>query len=642
MVWNLYENEKLLKPLVFSNGKSQEDVVKEVIKSIENGKKVIFIQGICGTGKSAIALNIANELGRASIIVPIKNLQEQYRKDYAEKKYLLKPDKTKLKINVTTGRKNHECPFLRDNKNAIPKIKSETNDKLNDIFSGKRESVKRLIENDLSADNRNLPCKIEIKEKNWNILKGYLKQNKNIDYTKLLDIKDVRRASVAGVCPYWCPVVKSKYELKSFSESKKEKYTGLSNEKFVYHKGRPGCGFYQQFDSFINSDVIVFNSPKYKLESAMNRKPYTEIEIVDECDEFLDSFSNQANINLDRLQMALIRCVGKDEASEAVLHEIREIIWYLKKNIQSFISSKEIVQLKRTGLYDLFRIFLKDPDFLEGIDEESYLFDVLNISKMFEEYLDETYVTFNKNDDKLMASVVTTNLAKKFKEMVDKNKAIVLMSGTLHSDNVLKNIFGIEDHCVIDAEVEKQGRINVKRTGSEIDCKYSNFSSKKYSRNDYLKALDKCVGQSNKPTLVHVNAFMDLPSKEEMITLGLNNLISREELRETQNRDKTGELIEQFKKGDTEVLFSTRASRGMDFPGDECNSIVFTKYPNPNVQDAFWKILMKTKPQFYWDFYRDKAKRELWQKIYRGLRHKNDKVDVLSPDSRVLEAFEKE
>ena len=32
----------------------------------------------------------------------------------------------------------------------------------------------------------------------------------------------------------------------------------------------------------------------------------------------------------------------------------------------------------------------------------------------------------------------------------------------------------------------------------------------------------------------------------------------------------------------------------------------------------------------------DKARRELLQKVYRGLRSKNDRVYLLSPDVRVL------
>ena len=224
--------------------------------------------------------------------------------------------------------------------------------------------------------------------------------------------------------------------------------------------------------------------------------------------------------------------------------------------------------------------------------------------------------------------------------MVDNNKIIVLMSGTIHSDNVLKSVFGLEEFKIIEAETEHQGKIDVQRTGLEMDCKYSNFSSGKFKREDYLRALDKCVEIAKKPILIHINAFSDLPSEEELNEFNLDNLVSKEKIREIQKQDKTGKLIEDFKNKKNDVLFSTRCARGIDFPGEECNSIIFTKYPNPNVQDAFWKILMKTKPQQYWDFYKDKARRELWQKIYRGLRFKEDHVDLLSPDLRVLDAFE--
>jgi len=157
-----------------------------------------------------------------------------------------------------------------------------------------------------------------------------------------------------------------------------------------------------------------------------------------------------------------------------------------------------------------------------------------------------------------------------------------------------------------------------------------------------LKALDKCLEKAPHPTLVHINAFMDLPSEEELIEYELENLVSREEIREMQKTDKVGKLTKEFKEGKRDVLFSTRDSRGIDFPGNECKSIVFTKYPNPNVQAAFWKILMKTKPQHYWTFYRDKARREFLQKIYRGLRFKEDHIYLLSPDIRVLEKAEEE
>ncbi len=640
MTWNLYEKDKFLEPLKFSNGKSQEDVVQEVLEAVKKDHKVIFIHGICGTGKSAIALNIAKNLGKASIVVPGKNLQAQYKKDYENDKYLKKENNEKLKISVITGRNNHKCKFIENNQEVIPKIKREVNLKLHDIFSGKKD---KEIEKDISADKWDIPCKIEIKEKNSRKIKEYLKKNKDINYKNFHTIKDVKRVSIAGTCPYWSPVIPEKYELggASFVNSIKKKYKGLDNTEFVFYQRRPGCKFYEQFNSFMDADVIVFNAMKYKLESLLNRKPLTEVEIIDECDDFLDSFSNQRTLNINRIQNSLINVFGREDYIEKVLEEINAILKQIKKDkiVKKVIKSGEIIPLKKTGIYDLFRVFLHSSEFLDELDEESYLLNIEEAALIFEDFFDESYVTFSEKDDNLIASIVTTNLAKKFKEMVDKNKVLVLMSGTLHSENVLENIFGLNNFKVIEAETEKQGRISIQRTGLEMDCKYSNLS-RENMRKKYLKALSNCIKISEKPALIHINAFMDLPTEKELEKYDIDNLISREKLKFLQNQDKTGKLIERFKKGQVDVLFSTKAARGIDFPGEECNSIVFTKYPNPNVQNAFWKILSKTNPQHYWSFYKDKARRELWQKIYRGLRFKKDHVYVLSPDIRVLNAFE--
>jgi len=138
MKWSLSEGNRELKPLCFSNNKSQEDIVKEILKEIENGEKIIFVHGVCGTGKSAIALNLAKEIGKTSIVVPIKNLQNQYKRDYEEKKIVKKKNGEKLKINIITGRRNHKCKFLENNSDAIPRFQFEKNSKLNDIFAVSR------------------------------------------------------------------------------------------------------------------------------------------------------------------------------------------------------------------------------------------------------------------------------------------------------------------------------------------------------------------------------------------------------------------------------------------------------------------------------------------------------------------------
>lgn len=640
MTWNLHQNNNFLKPLCFSNGKSQEDVVQETLKLIEQGEKIIFIHGVCGTGKSAVALNIAANLGKTSIVVPGKNLQAQYKKDYEDDKYLLKPNNTKLKISVITGRNNHKCKFLEDSESAIPRASPDSS--LNDIFRKQKDSFEELKANDISANNPYLPCKIEIKEKNWYRLKEYLKQNSKVDMKEINEIKDVKRLGLAPVCPYWSPVLPDKFDIKSLSE-KKRTYQGLDATTYIQYKRKSGCPFYEQFNSYIDSDVIVFNSLKYKLETALNRKPKTEIEVIDECDEFLDGLSNQRTINIERLQSALMQSYNSEKGDEGIIEELFELINYFKKDprLTKLTEDSEIIPLKTTGVYDILKLFLKE-EWLETIDDESYLMEVLETAKIFKEFMDESYVTITKTDNQLTVEIVTTNLAKKLEEFVNKNKTIVLMSGTLHSDDVLKNIFGLNNFKKIDAETKDQGTIEVKRTGLEMDCKYANFQSGEFTRKDYLKAFEKSISSAPRPTLVHVNAYNDIPSEEEIKKYNLSNLISREKLRELQSLDGNGTTIKEFKEGLTDILFSTRDSRGVDFPGEECRSIVFTKYPNPNAQAPFWKILMKTKPRAYWAFYKDKARREFLQKIYRGLRHKEDHVYLLSPDTRVLELIEKD
>lgn len=645
MTWNLYEKGEFLKPLTFSNGKTQEDIVKEVLDAVKEGHKVIFIHGMCGTGKSAIALNIARKLGKTSIVVPIKNLQQQYKLDYSGegKKYLLKDNKDKLNISVITGRNNHKCKFLEDSKEAIPKIIREIDSKLHDIFEGKKDEVNEMISNDVSADNSNIPCKIEIKERNFDRIKKYLRQNKRIDVRNFTHVSDVKRLPVASVCPYWSPVFPDEYDIKILEEKYKKTYKGLRGKNFAFYQRKEGCPYYNQFNSYIDSDVIVFNSMKYILESALNRKPSTEAEIVDECDEFLDSFSNSRSINIDRLINSIGNIHATDEESYTKMSEVKEILEHMKRDekVRNLVQNRDIISLKETGIYDLFKIFLENYEFITEADEESYVHDVEKTARMFEDFMDESYLTFNKKDENLIANIVTTNLSKRFKEMVDKNKTIILMSGTLHSPEVLKEIFGIEKFKVIKAENKAPGKIIIKKTGLEKDCKYSNFSNNNHSRENYLKALNMAIDKAKRPTLIHVNSFQDLPYEDEITKYNLNSLISAEKLRNEQNNDKDGKILSEFKEGRINVLFSTRASRGVDFPGEQCNSIIFTKYPNPNVQDAFWKILSKTRPNHYWNFYKDKAKRELLQKIYRGLRHKDDVVELWSPDLRVIEFFEK-
>tara|TARA_Y100000310_G_scaffold335338_2_gene417143 strand:+ start:47748 stop:49577 length:1830 start_codon:yes stop_codon:yes gene_type:complete len=609
MSWNLYTQEgKALEPLEFSNGKTQADVVQEVLEAIEEGHKIIFIKGMCGTGKSAIALNIAKDLGKCSVVVPVKYLQQQYQVDYGENMHIKKKNGEKLNITVFTGRNNHPCKYNKM----------------------------------VNADDTNLPCTIDLKKENMPLIQQYLKENSAVDEGDFEHIDDVRRLSVAAACPYWSPVIgkdwfTGEYGLK---DAKEHTYEGLKGQDYTWFERKPGCSYYAQFKSYLNADILVFNSKKYEIENTMNRKPKTEVEIIDECDEFLDNLSNEKILSLDYLHFKLDQLIGqaKEEKMKDLLLEVDDAVLNILNdgNLQDDIQNQKIHTLKNSKVLAFMRIFLQNDQLnVHEALEQPYL-----VAKYFENLYDDSYLMYYRNTkENTMVRIVNVNLEKKLKELLDKNNVFLMMSGTLHNKKVLETIYGLKEFKVIDAEVKQPGTIRRKFTTLEKNFRYKNFDTGRVTREDYLKALVKSVEQAKKPILVHVNSYQDLPTEEEIEKYGLSNLQSRERLREQQEKYKQGELLQLFKEKKLDVFYSTKCSRGVDLPGDICNSIIFTKYPYPSMQSVFWKVLHLSRPDDFMDFYFDKAKREFLQRIYRGLRSKDDKIELLSPDMKVLESI---
>ncbi len=604
--WSLYRDRKRLEPLRFSNGKTQEGVVREIIELIRNGNKIIFLHGQCGTGKSAIALNIARVFGKSAIVVPVKNLQKQYEEDYMGNMNVYKKNGQKLRIAMITGRENHDSIFMPG----------------------------------ISCADPFLPDTIQITEKNYQKLKDYYEMNPLVKSKTIESVKDLRRISIAPANPYWSPIIPADYNIE-LRDATKKRYLGLRDKEFIFYHRKKGCSYYDQYQSYIDSDVIIFNSAKYKIEVALDRKPETEVDIIDEADEFLDSFSNQMELNLTRLGNSLRHLVIEDASVGELIDKIIELCKLEEKNKDAIgVDENAIFHIKETQIDKILSLILKNPEIETEIivDEANYANKAVEAARHFADFIDDTYISFRRYEDNLYAFLVTTNLSKNLNEIFNKNKTFVFMSGTLHSENVLKNIFGISDYKIVEAETLHQGEVEILRAGKEFDCNYRNFSMKKVSREDYLRAFNSCVEKAQKPMLVQVNAFEDLPSANEVGRYGVYSLMAREELLRQQGEDKAGDAVSRFKRKIIDCLYSTRCTRGVDFPGDICRSVVFTKYPNPNVQGSFWKILKRTHELYYWDFYKDKARREFLQRLYRALRSKDDHVYVLSPDIRVLNA----
>ena len=321
--WSLYAEDKRLEPLKFTNGKTQEDVVKEVVE-LSKDHKVIFIHGTCGSGKSAIALNIGRALGRASIVVPVKALQRQYEEDYITKKYLRKANGKKMKIAMITGRDNHDS----------------------------------IINPGKSCADPLLPENIKITEKNSGKIMEYVKENPFISNPENLGFEHVRRMTIAVANPYWSPTVPADYELKAVTNTKKRRYKGVNGKEHVFYHRKNGCSYYDQYLGYTDADVIMFNSAKYKAEMSLGRKPMTDVDIIDEADEFLDEFFQQDELNLSRLLASARGFYPESNISKKSLDKIKKLIELEEQNKRALgIREDQVFHISETKIKEILEEF---------------------------------------------------------------------------------------------------------------------------------------------------------------------------------------------------------------------------------------------------------------------------------------------
>ena len=248
----------------------------------------------------------------------MKYLQQQYARDYTDTLLVKKHDGTPLRITILTGRNNHPC----------------------------------LYQPSVMADDRFLPCDIEIKNENLDLLKLYARNNPLVDEDDFEVIDEFKRLSVAPACPYWSPILANEWVHgeKVLPDAEMSEYLGLRKKMFTIYQREPGCTYYEQFFAYKHADVVVFNSKKYELEVVMDRKPATDIEIIDECDEFLDNLGNEKRINLTwmekRLRELMEQC--KEESMRESLAQLREMVTVLlhSKWLEEMIDHAEILKIK--------------------------------------------------------------------------------------------------------------------------------------------------------------------------------------------------------------------------------------------------------------------------------------------------------
>lgn len=246
--WGLYRDGKLQPPLRYSNGKTQEDVVREIVEAFES-YDIVILRGGVGTGKSAIAIHVVAHVGdgRGIIVVPTKVLEDQYVNDYSGGEFKVVVDGDEVKFASIMGRSNFKCPF-----------------------SGSL------------ASSATLPC------------------TRSLVVKRKTGLAKLRRIDVASVCPHWSPIVSD-----SYAETYREElrgvrqyivYESVSGRRHIFV--RDPCPYYEQFIKYADRNVILMNSAIWEIETFSGRKPKTAIEVVDEADEWLDSLNFERGVSI--------------------------------------------------------------------------------------------------------------------------------------------------------------------------------------------------------------------------------------------------------------------------------------------------------------------------------------------------------
>lgn len=268
--FGLYGREGQLEPRRYSSGKTQSDLIKEILQAFEDND-IVFLRATVGSGKSAVGLRTIMEFGRGIVSVPTKVLSDQYAAAYEGEKYFLKDDGTKLKIGILKGRRNFRCKFQMDKGRTV------------------------------SCDSSSLPCKRPV---DWR--------------------SGERRIDVLRECPHWGFIFRPELA-KSLKDVRKVPYEGIKSSWTWCMKG--DCPYWAQFRAYVEADAIVMNSAKWAAEVNAGRLPEVPLTVVDEADYWLDSLAVKVSITertISWLQEIVKRGLEFAEENDTGLKEMME------------------------------------------------------------------------------------------------------------------------------------------------------------------------------------------------------------------------------------------------------------------------------------------------------------------------------
>lgn len=454
--WGLLDKDEcVMPPLRYTSGKTQADVVNEVLDKLDD-HDIAFLLGGVGTGKSAIALHIIASYGKGIISTPTKLLERQYKRDYCGRgsMRILEPDGDYLDIQYLMGRTNFNCLYPPEKREKKP------------VHCGHHTNV----------------CTKHIPE-------------------------GASRCSVAMECPYWSPVYAPGLCKVLLKRGRTPiEYESITGKK-VYYRAEEPCPYYDQFIHFTKPGAIIMNSAKWEAETWIGRKPRVPVEIIDEGDEFLDTLTYRMSITRRIFERISREKLVEQDLLGSMLKWFEDLLdKYGVDGYDGFLGEEEYIVN-----------FLED--FIEMISRAEPSDFIFSIVQKVELMLDKQQISWARTFRAGSNEGVTVFIPSPYitlNELAKRSGKLLFMSATVHAARSFREIFKIRDPVIIKAEERFPGMLYImdpETGGKRLPTINFRVWGEREFRMSYWRFLDELIEVATRPCLVQIHAFKYLPPK---------------------------------------------------------------------------------------------------------------------------------
>jgi hypothetical protein len=573
------DSNKPVEPIVFPNGISQHDVVRQVVSALES-HDIVEVESAPGTGKSHMAMMIMAhyaDMGtsgtvvdgrhRGILIEPVNAIATQIRYDFTARFRLFHSGK-EISIGTVFGKRNYVC----------------------------------AIDRSVTADR-------------------------------------AKCVTARYKCQYYAPVMTEQDFYRIFGSEKPPHITYNCITGTCYKIARYGCEYYDAHMAYVGTHIIVTNPQKYRLHALAGVLPDHAITVIDEADVSLQAIEpiyttsfSEINAITSKYRVRNLLDVVKEtfrngaDTYDVIMSHIRfwnalyDTIISDIKNCMNGCKDEECIE----------SCYSSKIDDLLMIREKLTLLDIINKNK--HPVMSRSSNSFRGD---ITISIAPSTMREYFKSVfgIGKRK-LVLMSATLPTDQEMR-MYGMEDRQTIIAWRRLPGTVYVGFVAGLDRATRTVINSSEYKL-DFIQALVATIKTALawSPVLIHVVAW-DIWLENEILLNELDKIgVGRDAI------DRDGRKVLELRDGKRDVVITSFATRGIDLYDNLLRAVVIPKAPYMPYDDPRVMLYRQSFGEAeFREWYHTKMLHAVLQMIARGVRHQNDWVVVFTPDLRVIKAI---